>query len=219
MSIYKKLLQIQTAITSLSKDKDTASTYNPKGYKYVTGDKIIGVIKPLMNELGLILKPEVISMTNTPITYLTSKGQEKTEVLCEMNMKFTWIDTETGEKDENLWGATGMNDFDKSSGSAMTYGHRYFLLKYFSISTDEDDVDANVREYLPKPATPTPATPTPAPQQQEKPWITPEKALEAAEWMVKDGKGIEDVKKKYRISKVNEELINKKVAELKEQKA
>jgi len=215
MSIYKKLLQIQTAITSLSKDKDTTSTYNPKGYKYVTGDKIIGVIKPLMNELGLILKPEVLSMTNTPITYLTSKGQEKTEVLCEINMRFTWIDTETGEKDENLWGATGMNDFDKGFGSASTYGSRYFLLKYFLISTDEDDVDANVRDYLPKPATQTPATPNPTPQQQEKPWITPKQAEAAAEWMVKDGKGIEDVKKKYRISKVNEELINKKVVELK----
>lgn len=56
-------------------------------------------------------------------------------------MRFTWVDVETGEKDENLFGANGQNDWDKGVGSALTYGERYFLLKYFHISTDEDDID------------------------------------------------------------------------------
>jgi hypothetical protein len=56
-------------------------------------------------------------------------------------MKFTWVDCETGEKDENLWGAHGQNDFEKGFGSALTYGERYFLLKFFHIATDEDDID------------------------------------------------------------------------------
>jgi len=56
-------------------------------------------------------------------------------------MKFTWIDTETGDFDENLFGANGQNDWDKGVGSALTYGERYFLLKFFHIATDEDDID------------------------------------------------------------------------------
>jgi hypothetical protein len=56
-------------------------------------------------------------------------------------MRFTWIDTEIGEKDENLFGANGQNDWDKGVGSALTYAERYFLLKYFHIATDEDDID------------------------------------------------------------------------------
>ena len=54
MSIYKKLLVIQQKINGLGKDKKSFT------YSYVTGDKVLGEIKPLMNELGLILKQEVI---------------------------------------------------------------------------------------------------------------------------------------------------------------
>lgn len=142
MSIYKKLLEIQKKINGLGKDKDTKSQYNPNGYAYVTGSKVLGNIKPLMNELGLILKQEVLSIENVRQDYLTAKGHQKVEILSKLQMRFTWIDTDTGEKDENLFGANGQNDWDKGVGSALTYAERYFLLKYFHIPTDEDDIDA-----------------------------------------------------------------------------
>lgn len=134
MKIYQKLLSIQQKINGLGKDK---STYN---YKYVTGDKLLGEIKPMMNNLGLLLKQEVLSIENTRQDYSTAKGN-KSEILSKVMMKFTWIDTETGEKDENLFGANGQNDWEKGLGSALTYAERYFLLKYFHIATDEDDID------------------------------------------------------------------------------
>lgn len=139
-TIYQKLLEIQRKVIGLGRDKDTSSQYNPKGYKYVTGEKVLGVIKPLMNDLGLILKQEVISIENTRQDYATKNGS-KSEILSKVMMKFTWVDCETGEKDENLFGANGQNDWDKGCGSAYTYGERYFLLKYFHIATDEDDID------------------------------------------------------------------------------
>ena len=139
MSIYKKLLIIQQKIVGLSKDK---STHN---YKYVTGDKVFEHIKPFMNELGLILKQEILSIENTRQDYQTKNGS-KSEILSKVMMRFTWIDTETGEKDENLFGANGQNDWEKGLGSALTYGERYFILKYFHISTDEDDVDNDKRK-------------------------------------------------------------------------
>ena len=42
--------------------------------------------------------------------------------------------------------ANGMNAFDKGLGSALTYAERYFLLKTLHIATDEDDVDALVKD-------------------------------------------------------------------------
>ena len=53
---------------------------------------------------------------------------------------------DTGEKLECLWAANGQNDWDKGAGSAYTYGERYFLLKFFHIATDEDDVDNPARK-------------------------------------------------------------------------
>jgi len=139
MKIYEKLLTIQKRINGLGKDK---ATYN---YKYVTGDKLLGEIKPMMNDLGLLLKQEVLSIENTRQDYSTAKGN-KSEILSKVMMKFTWIDAETGEKDENLFGANGQNDWEKGLGSALTYAERYFLLKYFHIATDEDDIDNDQRK-------------------------------------------------------------------------
>ena len=139
MKIYEKLLTIQKRINGLGKDK---ATYN---YKYVTGDKLLGEIKPMMNDLGLLLKQEVLSIENTRQDYSTAKGN-KSEILSKVMMKFTWIDVESGEKDENLFGANGQNDWEKGLGSALTYAERYFLLKYFHIATDEDDIDNDQRK-------------------------------------------------------------------------
>jgi hypothetical protein len=139
LNLYQKLLHIQTKINGLGKDK---TTYQ---YKYVTGDKVLGEIKPLMNQLGLILKQEVISIENTRQDYLTAKGS-KSEILSKVMMQFTWIDCATGDKDVNLFGANGQNDWEKGLGSALTYAERYFLLKYFHIATDEDDIDNDQRK-------------------------------------------------------------------------
>jgi hypothetical protein len=103
-----------------------------------------------MNELGLLLKQEVLSIENTRQDYqLTDKAgnvRNKSEILSKVMMKFTWVDSDTGEKDENLFGANGQNDWDKGCGSAYTYAERYFLLKYFHIATDEDDIDNSERK-------------------------------------------------------------------------
>lgn len=127
MAIYKKLLTIQQKINGLGKD---SKGYN---YQYVSGSKVLGAIKPLMNEQGLLLKQEVVDVISLP-------AGEK-DVLFTVNMRFTWVDVETGETDVNTFAAAGCNGKDKGIGSALTYAERYFLLKYFHIATDEDDVD------------------------------------------------------------------------------
>lgn len=150
-NIYSKLLDIQKEIKGLSKDKQSHN------YGYVTGNKLLSFIKPLMDKHSLILKQEIISIDNDRQDYTVvskrweknEKGENipilfdkpKSEILSKVMMKFTWIDCETGEKDENTFGANGQNDWEKGLGSALTYAERYFLLKYFHIPTDKDDID------------------------------------------------------------------------------
>jgi len=135
LNLYQKLHKVQSQVIGLGKDTQG------NNFKYVSGTKVIDAIKPIMNELGLLLKTEVLSIDNQRNDYATKSNPNKSEILSKVMMKFTWIDVETGEKDECLWGANGQNDWDKGVGSAMTYAERYFLLKYFHIATDEDDID------------------------------------------------------------------------------
>ncbi|MEY3501297.1 MAG: Cellulophaga phage phi19:1 [Bacteroidota bacterium] len=103
MKLYQKLVEIQKVVKGLGKDK---STFN---YKYVTGDKILDEVKPLMNRFNLLLKQEVLSIDNERMDYTTKNGS-KSEILSKVMMRFTWIDAETGEQDVNLFGANGQND-------------------------------------------------------------------------------------------------------------
>lgn len=136
MALYKKLLEIQQEVDSFVKDTVGANG----NYKFASGNKVLGKIRPLMNDKGLLLKQETLDLENTRIDYSTKNGP-RSEILSKVKIKFTWIDVETGEKDECLFFSNGMNGWDKGLGSALTYAERYFLLKYFHVPTDEDDID------------------------------------------------------------------------------
>lgn len=139
MNLYQKLVAIQQEVRGAA--KDTTAGQGFASYPYVSGNKIIGMIRPRMDFYGILLVPEIDSIENERIDYQTNKGS-KSELLSKVMMTFTWIDAESGEKLPVKFGANGMNNWDKGLGSALTYAERYFLLKFFHVPTDEDDVDA-----------------------------------------------------------------------------
>lgn len=144
--LWPKMLELQKAVRALLPDQFGGGQRN--NYKYVSGSKLLGYLRPKMDELGLILKQEVLEIKNDRIDYFVTTGQ-KSEMFTCLKLKFTWVDVDSGERDENVFIANGQNGWDKGLGSALTYGERYFLLKYFHIATDEDDVDAQpIREAI-----------------------------------------------------------------------
>ncbi len=169
--IYKKLLEVKKKVPYLQKDK---ASYQ---YSYATPSLVLGVFNPLLNDAGIILKTEVLEMTSERVLVKTkedkakfkpSKAQVKDnegnitdtgqkeekffidvyETLYSLKMRFTWVDVETGGKDENLFYASGLNGDEKGVGSALTYAERYFFLKYFNVPTDSDDPDSFQEKHL-----------------------------------------------------------------------
>lgn len=188
MSIYKKLLKVQRKVKGLSKDKKSY------GFSYVTGNKLLSFIKPIMDGEGLILKQEILSIDNERMDYTTSKGS-KSEILSKVMMRFTWVDTETGDKDENLFGANGQNDWEKGLGSALTYAERYFLLKFFHISTDEDDIDNPERQ-------------TSDPIEEPKPTLSGER-FNLFISLLAQGKEKKTTLERYELTQEQKEVLNK----------
>ncbi len=191
MSIYKKLLTIQKNVIGLAKNQKS------NNYQYVDGTKVLDHIKPLMNELGLILKQEILSIDNERMDYKTGIGTQyekaKSEILSKVMMRFTWIDCETGEKDENLFGANGQNDWEKGLGSALTYAERYFLLKFFHIATDADDIDNPNRKPI--------DVEKPIEKPKEKPIFNMEKFEKARQAKAT----IEQIESKYQIDEITKQ--------------
>lgn len=142
-ALLKKLSVLQRTVRGLAPNAQGGSS--SAGYRYVTGSKVLDIVRPKMDELGLLLIQQVDGIENERVDYQVKSGA-KSEMLTKVMMTFTWIDTESGESLPVKFGANGCNGWDKGLGSALTYAERYFLLKFFHIATDEDDVDARPSE-------------------------------------------------------------------------
>lgn len=137
LNLHQKLLEIRKNIGSFSKDKEAY------GYSYVSGKQVLSKIKGKMDELGVLLIPQIQSQEHETFDYV-SKGKEKTDFIVYGKMTYTWVNAEKPEeKIEVPFYYTGQqNDISMSFGSGLTYSERYFLMKFFNVPTDEDDPDA-----------------------------------------------------------------------------
>ena len=137
MNLYQKLVAVRKSIPYLQKDK---KAYN---YMYVSGTQVLSEVRKKIDELSLLLVPNV---TKSSYQDVDDKGKPERLVLLEMS--FCWINAENPEERLNIpWQAMGQNAREKGLGCALTYAERYFLLKFFSVPTDDMDPDAYHDEY------------------------------------------------------------------------
>jgi len=142
MNIYKKLIELQKTLGYLTKDESVMGKY-----KYASGEAILKIARPKMDELGLLLFQEIVHSEIEHVEYRTQSGT-KQQTFCHCTFKFTWINAdEPTEQVINLFEASGLNDWDKSIGSAMTYAERYYFMKTFHVPTD--DLEPNKRQDEP----------------------------------------------------------------------
>lgn len=140
LNLYQKLIEVRKVVPYLKKENSGFQ------YKYVSSSQVLGSLKEKMDELGLLLIPQVSEAKFTEILRgKSSKGNETVDLLTELKMIFTWINAEnpeeTGIKCE--WYGQGLDTSgEKGVGKALTYAEKYFLLKFFNIPTDKDDPDA-----------------------------------------------------------------------------
>lgn len=138
-SLKEKLLDLKSKVAIMKEDG------NGYGYTYVTEESILLQINDEMTKNKLKLTPSIVPGTlhTETITYTNSKGKQVTDVLVTAEMKFTWEDIKSGEKETIDWLLVGQqDDASKAFGGGLTYANRYFLTKYFNIATSKDDPDA-----------------------------------------------------------------------------
>ncbi|MED3974553.1 ERF family protein [Priestia megaterium] len=135
-NIYQKLVAIRKTIDAFTKDSESF------GYSYVSGSQVLHKIKDKMDELEVVLMPQVLNQHHETFDYV-AKGKEKTDFIVTGDMKYVWVNAENPEdKIEIPWQFMGQqDDISKAFGSGLTYSERYFLLKFFGVPTDSDDPD------------------------------------------------------------------------------
>tara|TARA_R110000822_G_scaffold296128_1_gene418487 strand:- start:1681 stop:2325 length:645 start_codon:yes stop_codon:yes gene_type:complete len=140
MSLAEKLFNIKKEVGFLKPDKDGHN------YKYASPNAVLGAFNPLFEKYNILF---TFSITDTKATgFAKQVGSDmdgkalmkhQYEILHHVILLMTFEDVETGEIRKVPWAGTGANATEQGFGSALTYGERYFLLKYFGIPVNEDD--------------------------------------------------------------------------------
>lgn len=138
LNIYQKLVEVRKTIDAFHKDTKSFS------YSYVSGSQVLKKIQDKMNELGILLIPQVLNQSHSTFDYKDKKGNEKTDFIVTAEMKYVWVNAENPtDIIEIPWQTLGQqDDISKAFGSGLTYSERYFLLKFFGVPTDDEDPDA-----------------------------------------------------------------------------
>lgn len=103
-------------------------------YNYQPWGEVLAAVKAACEKNGLLILPETVC-TNT-FSQTDSKGKDKTSILAEM--RFHLIHVESGESFTLEWVGEGQDTQDKALNKAGTAGYKYFLLKLFMITTDDE---------------------------------------------------------------------------------
>lgn len=193
--IVKALADFQQACPSISKESKAGQ--GSFSYKYGSLPHIIETIKPHLKKAGLVF--------TQPISYREGAQFIYTTV----------YDVKTGEKIESKMllpeiEFKGMNAV-QSGGAVITYIRRYTLMSILGLVTDDDDTDAQGKtEQRGKGA--KGSTEGAAPK-EVKPYLNPKvdgnpnpKWNQAVKYLA-DGGTIEEIKKKYRVGKANEDRL------------
>ena len=147
LNIYQKLAKIRKQVEVMKRD---TKAYN---FSYTKEESILAKLTVFMDKYNLSLIPEIVpeSMVVEPYRYEKTKTtktgefyeEHVNEVLVFADTTWTWVNNE--DPDERIvvpWAMVGQqSDASQSFGSGLTYSSRYFLLKFFNISTSNDDPD------------------------------------------------------------------------------
>jgi len=133
-TIYERLQRIHQRVKYIQKSQKASQ------YTYAGSSDVLGQIHDLMDDEKLLLVPTITSHN------LVSSANKKGSMVyfTELNMTMTWINSDAPtEKLECTWYAQGVDIAgEKGVGKALTYGEKYFLLKFFQIATDDADPDS-----------------------------------------------------------------------------
>ena len=171
-NIWGKLMSLQKELKTFAVTDDSGKIDNrgKAEYRYTPGWAIVEAIREKMDGLGLMLISEFETTDIRQIAYPVYKmvngtpmSFEKKEMFVTVRGTFTWFDTETGEKAGPFNVTTsGANGTDKSTVTAISFAERYFLLKFFHVTTRELDEEPDAHDSDALPGIPAGSQPMPA---------------------------------------------------------
>ena len=138
LTLHQKLLEIQMSVDKIVKDGKNLSDK----YDFASDENVLDIFRPLMDQHHLLLIPRMVHAR--VIEGATRSGTAR--FFTEIDFEMLWHDVDSGEQLIVPWYAQGVDlAGEKGVGKAASYAEKYFLLKFFHVSTKKDDPDNDNR--------------------------------------------------------------------------
>lgn len=126
--IYKAINNVMKSITAISKDKrNTQQSFNYRGI-----DDVMNVLKPLLDDAGVFIVPEVLESLREERT--TKSGGNLIYTVLKMRY---WFFAEDGSFITAVVQGEGMDSADKSTNKAEAIAMKYACFQVLCIPTEE----------------------------------------------------------------------------------
>ena len=136
MHLIEKIARVRESMAALNK--------NRQGHvgAYVTEESATAHLQAALEAYRLTVYPQITPGTFLYETFQNEKG--RTEFIARGELVFTFVDLDAPDSTVRIpWYFAGQQSkLDYAFGSGLTYANRYFLLKFFEVSTSEDDPEA-----------------------------------------------------------------------------
>ncbi|WP_258079903.1 ERF family protein [Enterococcus faecalis] len=136
LNVYQKLAYVRQKAPYIQKSK------RGQQYSYVGSSDVLSALNTVINQVGLILKPEIVAhqvRESQDEVWKADKvkkepvAKKRTTYFTELELMMTWINIHNpSEIVACSWYSQGVDiEGEKGVGKALTYAEKYFLLKFF----------------------------------------------------------------------------------------
>jgi hypothetical protein len=139
MSLLLKLVEVMKAVKSVAKKGKNDAQH----YDYVKASDVAAPLRAELATRGILMIPDVVETAHFSTT--SAKGTVQQGI--HIKVKYTFIDSDTGEKLEFHGYGTGMDTGDKGIYKAQTGALKYALRMFFLLP---DESGKNDPEHSPK---------------------------------------------------------------------
>ena len=131
--LYRKILEAQIAVGKVAK----SGRNKAQQYDYATESDILGTVKKAANDAGLVITTSASANLSTFET-VNANGEPRVMRCAHVVLQFRVIDADTGEMETGSFDGYSEDYGDKAIYKATTGANKYFLLKFFGVSTGDD---------------------------------------------------------------------------------
>lgn len=128
--LHSKLAEVAADLGYV--ERDGTNTF--QNYKYTSAEAMLNAVRGPLSSRNVALLESVDSIEDRE--YTTTKG--KASVITTVRLVFTFVDGDTGQREELAWLGRGDDNADKGLGKAYTNAVKTFLRAQFLIPSGDD---------------------------------------------------------------------------------